>query len=329
MINLTIIMPVFMAQKSVKRTMKSLDQLFKYRQDFVVHAIDDCSSDLTYQLLSELAKTRPYLKLSRNKQNVGPGQTRQLGLNAATTEFIGFLDADDEILPEKYSANLDFCLQNECQLITFDAIIESSGSLKSRYDMKYLTLNKPALTRLCLRGELIGCVMFAIYSRNLIVSEQIKFGDWFYEDIEFYYKTLIAAKHLHISTEKCYLKHDTDGSILNSIDERHIHGLYSSCFSVYEYLTQKESGSSEETKSDLSYCLANYIYELLVKISHQAKSNIRRELLSCLNETSKTVKVLDLFPFENTRKGEIVNEYISSLRAKQNFSLEQLNALFR
>ncbi|MBD5391082.1 glycosyltransferase family 2 protein [bacterium] len=56
--------------------------------------INDCSNiKITKKLLSEFPKLN--IELLENSQNVGPGVTRQFGIDHSTAEYITFIDADD------------------------------------------------------------------------------------------------------------------------------------------------------------------------------------------------------------------------------------------
>lgn len=67
--------------------------------------IDDCSTDGTFEKLSELLKKDHRFVLLRAEQNSGPSACRNLALQQATGEYIGFFDSDD-IIPADYFANL-------------------------------------------------------------------------------------------------------------------------------------------------------------------------------------------------------------------------------
>ena len=64
--------------------------------------VNDCSpnTDCNYQDIIEKYKDRIKIRYFETKENVGPGEARQLGLNNATSDFIWFQDDDDEIYDE-------------------------------------------------------------------------------------------------------------------------------------------------------------------------------------------------------------------------------------
>lgn len=88
----TIIVPCHNAALTVERAVGSV--LVQSDPDFEVIVIDDGSSDNTLPLLRSFDD--PRLKIIAHDQNRGISAARNTGLDAATGEFLAFLDADDE-----------------------------------------------------------------------------------------------------------------------------------------------------------------------------------------------------------------------------------------
>ena len=60
--------------------------------------MDDGSKDRTFELLTVLSKQQPKLRVIHT-ENGGVCRARNTGLEAAKGEYIGFLDADDCMMP--------------------------------------------------------------------------------------------------------------------------------------------------------------------------------------------------------------------------------------
>ena len=69
--------------------------------------IDDGSTDHTNELLKELLKVHPGLKIAR-KKNGGLSSARNMGLRECTGDFVSFLDADDVLIPDKIERQVAF-----------------------------------------------------------------------------------------------------------------------------------------------------------------------------------------------------------------------------
>jgi glycosyltransferase involved in cell wall biosynthesis len=68
--------------------------------------VDDGSFDDTPEVAKALATKYPNEVIYKRQLNQGPGAARELGRQAATGEFIQYLDSDDLLLPKKFEAQV-------------------------------------------------------------------------------------------------------------------------------------------------------------------------------------------------------------------------------
>ncbi|MEJ2647390.1 MAG: glycosyltransferase family A protein [Sedimentisphaerales bacterium] len=95
MSQISVIIPLYNKEKYIKR---ALDSVFAQTyQDFEVIVIDDGSTDEGAQIVRSYNDKR--LRLIE-QANAGPGAARNRGINESRAEYIAFLDADDEWLPD-------------------------------------------------------------------------------------------------------------------------------------------------------------------------------------------------------------------------------------
>lgn len=94
-ISLSIVIPLYNEQENIPRLIKELDDFLKnFNKEFEVIIIDDGSSDNSYQMLSELARKRKYLRLLRFGANFGQTAAISAGFHSARGEIIVTMDAD-------------------------------------------------------------------------------------------------------------------------------------------------------------------------------------------------------------------------------------------
>ncbi|PAW95014.1 hypothetical protein CKK33_16525 [Mucilaginibacter sp. MD40] len=105
-IPVSVIIPCFNCKTTVKKTLDSVkDQTL---QPTEVILVDDCSSDGTFDFLTEILPEYPTAKLMAMPQNGGPGIARNAGWGIATQPWIAFLDADDTWHPDKLKIQWQF-----------------------------------------------------------------------------------------------------------------------------------------------------------------------------------------------------------------------------
>ncbi len=98
----SIIIPAYNSAGSLLR---AVDSVFTqtYR-DFEVVVVDDGSVDQTKEVIFTYQDKVRYI----NQDNRGPGAARNTGIQAALGQYLVFLDADDELLPNKLELQLDY-----------------------------------------------------------------------------------------------------------------------------------------------------------------------------------------------------------------------------
>jgi len=95
----TAVIPAYNAASFIERALRSvLAQTHRVAEIIVV---DDGSSDRT----AELAAAFPHVRVIR-RANGGPGAARNTGVDAASSEWIAFLDSDDSWAPSKTESQL-------------------------------------------------------------------------------------------------------------------------------------------------------------------------------------------------------------------------------
>jgi len=67
-------------------------------------AVDDGSRDGTLRILEQLTQEFPFLMIVRHPQNLGYGSALRSGCDAATMDFVGYMDSDGQFKAEDWSA---------------------------------------------------------------------------------------------------------------------------------------------------------------------------------------------------------------------------------
>ncbi|MEO6327576.1 MAG: glycosyltransferase family 2 protein [Ginsengibacter sp.] len=128
---LSVIIPCYNSEKYIDRAIESvLNQTYS---DYEMILVDNNSSDNTRNILHGYRKKYPEIVKVLVERKQGSPAARNTGLFSARGEWIQFLDADDELLPEKFASQmqmadnlaLDIVVGNSRRYKTF-----SNGELK-------------------------------------------------------------------------------------------------------------------------------------------------------------------------------------------------------
>ena len=113
---ITIVMPAYNAERYIEKTINSVQS--QTYQDWQLVVVDDCSTDNTVTVVKSIAAQDPRVSLIELENNFGgPAGPRNVGVAAAKTEYVAFLDADDIWHPEKLEAQLRLAEQSKCDLV--------------------------------------------------------------------------------------------------------------------------------------------------------------------------------------------------------------------
>ncbi len=92
---LSIVIPAYNEAKRIKNTYVRIERFFSQRDyDMEYIFVEDGSSDGTADILTELEKTQPGMKVIVNENNMGKGLSIKRGVLEAAGDYILFMDAD-------------------------------------------------------------------------------------------------------------------------------------------------------------------------------------------------------------------------------------------
>ena len=106
---ISVVIPAYNAQAHIARAIDSVLAQTLPPDEIII--VDDGSTDNTANIVKSYGDKVTYI----HQPNSGSGATRNAGINAATSEWIAFLDSDDQWLPEKLQLQTEY-LQNHPNL---------------------------------------------------------------------------------------------------------------------------------------------------------------------------------------------------------------------
>ncbi|MCF6524454.1 glycosyltransferase family 2 protein [Streptomyces sp. JJ36] len=120
MVKLSVIVPFYNVQSYAQDALRSLRA--NSRPDFEFLLVDDCSTDGTPEILERAGRDLPGARLIRHEQNGGLATARNTGLDAATGEYVTFLDGDDWLAPGYYPELLAAAEELGCDFLRTDHV---------------------------------------------------------------------------------------------------------------------------------------------------------------------------------------------------------------
>ncbi len=112
---ISVVIPLYNKEKTIEMSLRSV--LLQEDCEFEVVVIDDGSTDCSVEQVKKIDDARIRFF---SKENGGPGSARNIGAEKAQGEWIVFLDADDELLPNALRIFAD-AIQSYPDVDIFDA----------------------------------------------------------------------------------------------------------------------------------------------------------------------------------------------------------------
>lgn len=125
---LSIVIPVYNGAKQIANCLDSIWAQKLNTEDYEVVCVDDCSTDNTQEVLTEICKEHSNLRLVKNDKNRRAGGSRNHGVMQAKGEYVVFIDADDYFHKGSLNEVLKAINQNaELDIILCDFAREQVG----------------------------------------------------------------------------------------------------------------------------------------------------------------------------------------------------------
>lgn len=216
----SIIVPVYNVEKFLDRCVNSLiNQTLK---DIEIILVDDGSPDHCPQMCDRYREQDERIKVV-HKKNGGLGYARNSGMEAATGEYVGFVDSDDYVERDMFEALYQAAIGNGADIVRADHYREDrAGNIldadkpyplpEGRYDKKRMTeeIMLPQVGLLPGDGgnKYISCSVWRnIYRSSIIQSHKLRFEserDFISEDMLFNLDFLYFADSCYVMNRKFY-----------------------------------------------------------------------------------------------------------------------------
>ena len=180
MAEISVIIPVFNTEQYLDRCLDSvLGQTF---EDLEVICVDDVSTDGSAALIARRAGKDSRVRYLRQEVNAGPGKARNRGIEAATGNYVYFLDSDDWIEPDFLSRMWSMAAETGRDVIINSSFVkEYDGTGKKEYGTRFGFLEEePRAYDTATVLLLFPPVLWArLYRRSYLEDNNIRFPDLF------------------------------------------------------------------------------------------------------------------------------------------------------
>lgn len=257
---ISIIVPVYNVEKYLEQCIQSIvGQTFR-RWELLL--IDDGSTDGSGKICDKFAEHDKRIKVV-HKQNSGQADSRNVALEMATTDIIGYVDADDWIEPDMYEVLYDTMIQNDADVsmcgFYWSYKTEENVDKKGRRRKKWLpssfkkdkyayckegdtiVFTREEAVKLILEDKVIKSYLWdKLFRRSVINTDMPK--SLYYEDFATLFKWLMTVNKVAYSCAPKYHYRQRISSTVNDNDPKKKFHYFLAAQERFKYFNEKDFG---------------------------------------------------------------------------------------
>ena len=208
----SIIIPIYNVEKYIHGCINSV--LAQTYTNIEIILVDDGSPDNCPAICDEYAKTDSRIRVI-HKQNGGLSDARNVGIDAATGEYIVFIDSDDEVSSDYVEYLYDMIQKCDEALISVCGVMQVQQNQKpykdTHSDYRIYTTEQILENMLYAKGVEI-CSYAKMYRKSVFTNLKFPVGH-VYEDSATTYLFLEKSPKIVFGTRRCYYYYTRPGSI--------------------------------------------------------------------------------------------------------------------
>lgn len=214
----SVIITIYNSEKYIERTMESIcSQTLK---NIEIICVNDCSTDNSLSLLQKFAENDNRIKIISNETNQGVALSRNIGIQNARGEYIGFVDHDDFVEKKMFELLYLEAKKENYDIIHSDVFVHKGNNISIySYPEKFINgsieLQEQMINLLIIKTKSdhlkdlwIAGVWNKIYKRSFIECEKISFySEKKYSNEDFLFNLIVMLKAKKIARVSSGLYH--------------------------------------------------------------------------------------------------------------------------
>lgn len=267
----SVIIPVYNTKDYIEKCLDSL--LNQTLSDIEILAVDDGSTDGTGEIVREYAQKHPDKIKAFFKENGGQAEARNLALEYAVGDYIGFVDSDDWVDKEMYLEMYEKAIEEDADIV----ICDTTDHFPDRdvYHHASRFTNKFAVT---------PSACNKLFKREFVEDTRFPVGLW-YEDFEFTTKKLMLTDKISVIHKSFYHCHCREVSTMMNDNSQKNLDIITVLNNLSEFVEEK--GMTNEYADTLEYL---YIEHILITTVNRLKQQNNTEKNSIIKQMVAEIK---------------------------------------
>ena len=283
---LSVVIPIFNGEKYLRECLDSIVNQSISLDRLEIIAVNDNSNDRSLDILNEYSSKFPNFKLISNNENLGAGESRNIGINEVKTDYLTFIDCDDFISPNAYEDSLLKIKENDADLLVYNwETYTGNGSVEPINIHQQSTDDNVLIDSLDDNPKLV----FSTASWNKIYHKSLyrylKFSNGTYDDNVAVVSAIINAERIFLSKDATYYYRKNLSSTTENITPKHALDLSDSVLELFNLKNSYVNLLNINFINDILFWVYNYDWDI----------NTEKRIIERLSSVSINSTDLDSF----------------------------------
>ena len=310
----SIIIPIYNAEKYLTECLGNV--VNQTLRDIEIILVNDASTDNSISIMRDCQKQYPdKVVVIDSRENLGAGGARNLGIEAADGEYIGFVDSDDLIDVTMYEKLYAKAKEGEYDVV-------DCGYYKQAEDLAILHISEDLAGALTddKRKEIIvggGYIVSKIFRRSLFRDKRLRFRrNAILEDADFLTYLYGTVHNIGIVKETLYYYRNNVVSSSNvKVTDKYYDNIYKAMQGIYEKLAHLSN--YQELQEAVEYeLLQMYSYGVNVCL----KAYMEKADIACKEKLERIARLK-----KEIVKGGYENPYVQAKIGQLDIAIMQMN----
>lgn len=272
----SVIVPVYNTEKYLEKCLDSL--VNQTLQDIEIIAVNDGSTDKSFNILERYAKRYPQIVKVYHKKNGGQASARNLALDVCTGEYIGFLDSDDFVKNDMYEKMYNLAKEKKADYVACGYTDTYMQNGKMIILKPYVASTVCTETRQLYFDALVSPFLH-LYKTEIIQESRIKFPEGFiYEDTAFYLNLIPYIHKVACVEDALAYRLRRKNSTTTTISAERVAHIFPVIENI-EIWYQKHNWNAAYEKEKEYFCVRILLGSSMERISRVDNKMQRKELI--------------------------------------------------
>ena len=234
---ISVIIPIYNSEKYLEKCLYSvMNQSFT---DIEIVCIDDCSTDRSAEIVRHHKSQDNRINLIQNQIQSGCGGARNVGIRHARSNYISFVDSDDQIHPLMLQKLFESTMNCKFDVVASGfSRVDSNGKILSQVAYKYSSLSNNSEINI-FRSTNIE-LWNKLWRKSLFFDNNIEFPyNTYYDDAVTTPRLLYFCQNLRTIEDGLYFHKVREGGESFSTSAKHLVDYFKVYDVLYDFLWQE------------------------------------------------------------------------------------------